>query len=139
MSGYTISIPDTVYEKARLVAQLTSRQVDDVIRSRLEDAFDEPFLGLPADEQSELKAMAFLSDDALFTMMREQMPRAKQDRMSLLMDKNTHGTITEEESTELAVLVEDGQRLTLRKATAMDILMDRGYELSLDDMKPANE
>ena len=123
MSSYTISIPDALYEKAQLV----------------EGAFDEPFAGLPDNEQSELKAMTFLSDDALFTMMREQMPRAKQDRMSVLMDKNTHGTITEEESKELAALVEDGQRLILRKATAMDILMDRGYELSLDDMKPANE
>ena len=39
----------------------------------------------------------------------------------------------------LVTLVEDGQRLTLRKATAMNILMDRGYKLTLDDMKPVDE
>lgn len=139
MSSYTISIPDKLYQKAQLVAQQTSQPVDEVIRTRLEGAFDEPFLGLPDEEQSELKAMAYLSDDALFSMMREQMQRTKQARMSTLMDKNTHGTITDEEYQELAALVEDGQRLTLRKATAMDILMDRGVELGLDDMKPADE
>lgn len=51
------------------------------------------------------------------------------------MDKNNQGTINDQEYVELASLVEDGQRLTLRKATAMNILMDRGYKLTLDDMK----
>jgi hypothetical protein len=36
----------------------------------------------------------------------------------------------------LVTLVEDGQRLTLRKATAMKYLMDRGYKVTLDDLKP---
>jgi hypothetical protein len=139
MNDYTISIPNTLYEKARLVAQLTSRQVDDVIRARLEGAFDEPLFDLPDDEKAELKAMVYLSDDALFSMMREQMQRTKQEQLSILMDKNTRGTITEEEHKKLTVLVEEGERRTLRKATAMNILMDRGYKLKLDDMKPADE
>ena len=139
MSDYTISIPDTLYEKAQRVAQQTSQQVEDVIRARLEGALDEPLFDLPEDEQSELKAMIYLSDDALFNMMREQMQPAKQERASILMDKNTNGTISDEEYKQLAALVEDGQRLTLRKATAMNILLDRGYKLQLDDMKPLNE
>ena len=56
--------------------------------------------------------------------------------MTVLMDKNSRGTISDDEYTELAALVEDGQRLTLRKAMAMNILLDRGYKLTLDDMKP---
>ena len=139
MSDYTISIPDTLYEKAQRVAQQTSQQVEDVIRARLEGALDEPLFDLPEDEQSELKAMIYLSDDALFNMMREQMQPAKQERASILMDKNTNGTISDEEYKQLAALVEDGQRLTLRKATAMNILLDRGYKLQLDDMKSLNE
>ncbi|MDX2162202.1 MAG: hypothetical protein SF162_12825 [bacterium] len=51
-----------------------------------------------------------MSDSALFTMMREQMPRAKQDRMSVLMDKNAQGTISEAEVQELAALVDDDRR-----------------------------
>ena len=42
MSDYLISIPDTLYEKARRVAEQTAQQVDDVIRERLADAFSEP-------------------------------------------------------------------------------------------------
>lgn len=72
-------------------------------------------------------------------MMREQMQQTKQARMSGLMGKNNQGTISDEEHAELVILVEDGQRLTLRKATAMNILMDRAYKLTLDDMKPVDE
>ncbi|MEQ9027422.1 MAG: hypothetical protein RLP44_01805 [Aggregatilineales bacterium] len=139
MSDYTISIPDSLYQKAQEIAKQKSRNVDDVIRERLEGAFGEVLIDIPLDEQAELKAMSYLSDDALFSMMREQMPQAKQVRMSALMDKNNHGTITDKEYAELTTLVEDGQRLTLRKATAINILMDRGYKLTLDDMKPVDD
>lgn len=139
MSDYTISIPDRLYQKAKEVARQKSLSVDEVIRVGLEGVFVESMLDIPLDEQAELKAMTYLSDDALFNMMREQMQQAKQVRMSALMDKNSQGTITDEEYAELAELVEDGQRLTLRKATAMNILMDRGYKVTLDDLKPVNE
>jgi hypothetical protein len=71
--------------------------------------------------------------------MSEQMQQAHQQMLSILMDKNSRGTISVEEFKKLAELVEDGQRLTLRKAEAMGLLMDRGYKISLDDMKPINE
>ena len=32
-----------------------------------------------------------------------------------------------------------GQRLTLRKAQAMKLLLDRGYAVSLDTLKPTDE
>ena len=139
MSDYTISIPDSLYQKAQEVAKQKSLSVDEVIRVGLEGVFVESMLDIPLDEQAELKAMTYLSDDALFSMMREQMQQTKQTRMSVLMDKNNRGTISDEEHAELVTLVEDGQRLTLRKATAMNILMDRGYKLTLDDMKPVDE
>lgn len=139
MSDYTISIPSALYEKAQRVARQTAKEVDELIRTRLEGALDEPSFALPEDERDELKAMAYLSDDALFNLMREQMQRPKQERLSALMDKNARGTISSDEYTELATLVEDGQRLTLRKARAMSLLMDRGYTLGLDDMKAVDE
>lgn len=139
MSDYTISIPDKLYEKAQRLAQQTARQVDEVIRTRLEGALEESVFDLPADERDELKVLTYLSDDALFNMMREQMQPAKQVNMSNLMEKNSSGTITAEEYLELAALVEDGQRLILRKASAMNLLLDRGYSVRLDDMKAVDE
>lgn len=139
MSDYLISIPDALYEKARRVAEQTAQPIDAVIRERLADAFDEPLAELPADEVAELRALAYLSDDTLWTIAREQMATAKQERMSTLMDKNSLGTITDEEYQELSALVEGGQRLMLRKAEAMKLLLDRGYQVGLEDLKPVNE
>ncbi len=139
MSGYTISIPDTIYKQAQLVAQLTSRQVDDVIRARLEGAFKEPLIELPADEEAELQALTYLSDDALWTIAREQMQPHLQKRISELLQKGQAGTISDAESTELTEMVERGDKLTLRKSQAMRFLAERGYSITLDDLKPVDE
>ena len=128
MSDYVISIPEALYDKARRLAEAQSENIDDLIRIRLENALDNPRMALVQDERDELKALAFLSDDALWTIAREQMPESKQLLMQSLMDKNNAGTITDEEHQQLGHLVEQGQRLTLRKAEAMKLLLGRGYK-----------
>ena len=139
MSGYTVSIPEKLYRKAQRLAERTAQPVDDVIRDRLAGALDQFLIDLPADELAELKALSYLSDDTLWTIAREQMQAAKQERQSALMEKNSRGTITEDERTELEALVEGGQRLTLRKAEAIRLLMDRGHAVNLEDLNPAGE
>jgi hypothetical protein len=139
MSEYTISIPGSLYEKAQRLAQQTSQSVDNIICTRLEGALDQPMLDLPSDERAELQAMSYLSTDALWTIAREQMQPDLQHAMAQLMDKNSQGTITEDEFRDLSALVERGQRLTLRKAQAMKLLLDRGYSVSLDVLKPIDE
>jgi hypothetical protein len=139
MSKYTIAIPNSLYEKAQRLAKQTSQSVDDLICMRLEGALDQPMLDLPSDERAELQAMAYLSTDALWTIAREQMPPDVQHAMSQLMEKNSQGTITAEEFRDLSALVERGQRLTLRKAQAVKLLLDRGYAVGLEALKPTDE
>ena len=139
MSKYTISIPNSLYEKAQRLAKQTSQSVDEIICTRLEGALDQPMLDLPSDERAELQAMSYLSTDALWTIAREQMQPDLQHSMSQLMEKNSQGTITAEEFRDLSALVERGQRLTLRKSQAMKLLLDRGYAVSLDALKPTDE
>lgn len=134
MSDYVVSIPERLYEQARQLALQTHQTVDDLIRDRLAGAFNQPLIDIPTEERLELRALAYLSDDALWTVGREQMQPAKQDRLSHLMEKNSQGTITSEAYETLATLVEDGQRLTLRKAQAMSLLMDRGHQARLSDL-----
>ena len=139
MSKNTIAIPHALYEKAQRLAKQTARSVDEIICTRLEDALDQPLIEIPSDERAELHAMAYLSADALWTIAREQMPPDIQQSMSQLMEKNSQGTITAEEFRALSALVERGQRLALRKAQAMKLLVDRGYAVSLDALKPIDE
>jgi hypothetical protein len=138
MSKYIIAIPRLLYEKAQRLAQHTAQSVDELICTRLAGALDQPVLDLPSDERAELQAMSYLSTDALWTIAREQMPPDVQHTMAQLMDKNSQGTITAEEFRDLSALVERGQRLTLRKAQAMKLLLDRGYMVSLDALQPTD-
>jgi hypothetical protein len=62
------------------------------------------------------------------------MSEERQERMQVLMDKNTSGDITPEEHDELTQLVERSQQLTLRKSEAVALLTKRGYSVSKRDL-----
>lgn len=139
MVEHLISIPDDLYQRARQVAEQTSRPVEEVIRARLQVAFEESAAELPAGEREELKALAHLFDDTLWTIAREQLQPALQDRLSALLARNSQGTITPDERDELAELVDRGDRLTLRKSQALRYLSERGHTIRLEDLQAPHE
>jgi hypothetical protein len=127
MSDYTLTIPEDVYARARQIAEEIAQPVDQVMIDHLR-MMAAPLPALAPEEEAELDALKSLSDDALWTMAREQMPEDLQARMQELMDKNSLGSITPEEYGELEGLVERGQRLMLRKSEAAALLTQRGYK-----------
>jgi hypothetical protein len=139
MNNHVVYIPDKLYAQAERLAQETSQTVNELIIARLEGAFAEPSLKILPDERAELLAMSYLSVDTLWTIAREQMPVSLQERTSLLLTKNQAGTISEAESTELAELVERGDKLILRKSQAMRYLAERGQAITLDKLNLTDE
>jgi hypothetical protein len=137
-SPITINVPPHLYERARQLAEETARPVEDVLLERLESALAAPPL-LPPDEQAELDALTHLSDDALWTIAREQMPSARNEQMQTLMDRNNMGQISDDEYRELQELVEQGHRLMLRKAQAALLLKERGYDVPPESLQTAGE
>lgn len=131
-----LSIPDDVSDRARRIAEETAQPVEQVLLKYLDTL---PESTLPPDEQAELEALRFLSDDALWTIAREQMPDAAQSRAHALMDNNSRGTISDDEYVELEKLVQRGDRLMLRKAEAALLLKSRGYTFTQQDFKPLDE
>jgi hypothetical protein len=75
----------------------------------------------------------------LCTMAREQMPGDRQARLQALMDANSQGTLDNAQGSELATLVAQGQRLSLRKAQAAALLTERGYPVTLEAIAAAKE
>jgi hypothetical protein len=125
-----LTVPEDISAVAREIAETTARPVEKVLLDQLKT------LALPLDVQDELDALQHLSDDTLWTIAREQMPEEIQARAHELMDKNSRGTISDEEHAELEKLVERGDRLMLRKAEAAVLLKKRGYPFSQQDFKP---
>lgn len=135
MSGHpvTVHLPDAMYDPLQEVAQSRNESIEQVVINQLRSVVSVSLPDLPADEESELIAFKFLSDDTLRSIAREQMPAREQERMQHLMDGNTEGTLTAAERQELEQMVERGQRLMLRKAWAAGMLMERGHPITGDD------
>ncbi len=131
-------LPEDIAARARQIAETTSQPVEQVLIDYLK-TLSAPLPELPPAEQAELDALHQLSDDALWTIAREQMPTEVQARAHELMDKQSFGTVPDEEQAELERLVERGDRLMLRKAEAAAILRNRGYPFTQKDFKPVHE
>ena len=137
MSHYTLTVPEEVYSRACRIAEETAQPVEQVLLAP--QNLPEPLPVLPPDEQEELDALQHLSDDALWTIAREPMPEDVQERLQVLMDKHSLGTIRDEEYQKLEGYVARGNRLMVRKAEAAGILMERGHAFTQKDFKPKHE
>lgn len=125
MSDFTLIVPEKVVSAARRLAEENHQQIEDVLLQRLDT-----LATLPTDIANELDALRYLSEDALWTIAREQMPMEVSERAAELMEK---AGLSAEEQLEADQLVVRSDRLMLRKATAASILADRGYEMSQGD------
>ena len=130
----TLTMPDQIYDPIVEIAEAQSVTVEEVVIAQLRSAQSVTLPTLPPDEESELVAFKFLSDDTLRAIAREQMPKRDQGRMQSLMTRNNFGDISPEEHKELTTLVERGQRLTLRKAWSAAVLIERGHSITADDL-----
>jgi hypothetical protein len=90
-------------------------------------------------EQRELEALTFLSDDAWWTIAREQMPEDRQVRLHTLMNAHSQGTLDDAQRSELEALVVQGQRLNVRKTRAAALLTERGYPGTRAALSSADE
>jgi hypothetical protein len=134
----TLTLPEDISARVRQIAETTSQPVEQIVLDHLK-SLSIQLPALPPDDQAELDALHHLSDDALWTIAREQVPENVQARAHTLMDKNSHGTITDAEATELEKLVQRADRVMLRKAEAAAILKKRGFDFSQKDFRPQDE
>jgi len=136
MSDYsvTLTLSETLYAQAQRLAAESELPIETILQQQLEATNLSDLAGLPLDEQAELSALRYLSDEALWTIAREQMPDTVKSRQQILMDANNQGSISDDEYSQLAQLVERGNRLMLRKAEAAALLTRRGYTVTRDQM-----
>lgn len=121
-----ITISEELATRLRQVAAQQQLSVEALLADRLIVALDDELDSLPTHEQAELRALHYLSNDALRAIAAEQMAPANQLLLAQLMERNSQGLLAQVEQEMLAELVERGDQLTLRKAEAAAILVQRG-------------
>jgi hypothetical protein len=133
-----LTLPEDISDRAREIAESKAQSVEQILLDHLQ-TLSISLPTLPPDIETELEALRNLSDDALWTIAREQMPDDVQTRAHELMDKNARAILGADESAELEHLVERADRLMLRKAEAASLLKARGYSFTQKDFKPPHE
>ena len=116
----TITLPDEVYHRVERLAQLTSRNIADVVTDAIQ-------LSIPAVSlQNELiESVSALSDEQVMALTQLQMEPEQDQRLSDLLDRQQEGIITEAEQIELSSLMQIYQEGLLRKATALKEAVQR--------------
>lgn len=130
-----LNLPDDISERAKRIAQDTAQPLEAVLINHLR-SLPSPLPQLEPEEQAEINALKHLSDDALWTIAREQLPENIETRAHQLMDKTI---LNDEESDELDAYVKRADRLMLRKAEAAYLLTSRGYSFTQQDYQPIHD
>ncbi len=121
----TLSIPESIYQRARQAAEVLQRPLEDVIVDTLATTL--PTLDdVPAEVAPELAAMAHLSDEALQGLANNAMAEERQELLDHLLDEQGRGELDEAGQRELAALMAEYGRAMLRRAKAVALLIARG-------------
>lgn len=123
----SVTLPEDVYRRAERLATLTSRNVADVLADTI-------VLSLTplAEEQEPVRSISELSDEEVLALMELQMEPAQDQRLSVLLDKQQAGELTEADRSELLALMQVYQEGLLRKAQALREAVQRGLREPLE-------
>ncbi len=123
----TVTLPETLYERVRETATAASLSFDEVLAKSIA-------LSLPALERelspnlrSELAALALLSDTELQGIADSVLDETGQVRLEDLAELQKQRPLSAVEQSTLAQLMEEAQRIMLRKAEAYRLLARRGH------------
>jgi hypothetical protein len=123
----TLELPERTYRRAQRLAQLTQRDVTDVLADALDlslPPFDAPIRGRPQVSQ--------LSDEAVLALAESVMESSADKRLSLLQDRQQAEELTETERAELAQLMQVYQEGLILKAEGLAEAVRRGLRPPLE-------
>jgi len=115
----TLTLSDTVLDRAAGLAGLLARSVEEVLTKTLE-------ITLPDVGSGTLPSVANLSDNEVLALAQLQMENKQSARFSDLLDKQQAGILTAPERSELSSLFQTYQRLWLRQSEALAEAVRRG-------------
>ncbi len=125
----TLHLSDPVYRYLQQVAAITKRPLEQVVRQSVEGNLPPSVENAPQELQDELLAMQSLSPTQLTSIANSQLPQSQQERYLSLLEQNSAGGISTEDSAEMEALRLAADRLMVRKGYALAVLRWRGHSI----------
>lgn len=117
----TLSLPDETFQRAEYLAQLTGRDIADVLAETIQLSLDPLGAGYTAGQP-----IAKMTDAEVLLVADSRMDGDQDERMSTLLARQQAGTLTNAERDDLTTLSHIYQDGTLRKARALHEARARG-------------
>ncbi|MBW4666759.1 MAG: hypothetical protein KME60_04790 [Cyanomargarita calcarea GSE-NOS-MK-12-04C] len=128
----TLNLPDEIYKKAEHFAQLTNRNVADVLTQVIALSLSPIASQYTSAESFYNTSVASLSDEEVIALTESQMEPEHDQRLSELLYNQQAGTLINAEHSELVSLMQVYQEKLLLKATALREAVERGLREPLD-------
>ena len=128
----TLTLPDEVYKKAEHFAQLTSRDVADVLTQAIALSLSPINSQSAPTDSREIPSVASVSDEEVIALTELQMEPDQDQRLSELLYNQQAGTLTDAEHPQLWALMQVYQEKLLLKAQALREAVQRGLREPLD-------
>ena len=114
----TLELPETLAQRAKEIAALTNRRIEDVLVEWIDRASTE----LPVES---------LPDDWVLALCDMQMEPEQQAALSNLLDHNREGQLDNEEVSQLHELMQVYRSGLVCKAQALKVAVERGWRSAL--------
>lgn len=119
MMQVTVNLPEETYRRAKRLAQLTRRDVADVLADTL-------FLSLPALAEGKTPVVQDMTDAQVIVLTELQLSAVEDERLSELLDKQQAGELADDERPDLNRLMQIYQEGLLLKSEALAEAVSRG-------------
>ena len=124
-----IDLPVATFQKLRRIAEASHRSVEDVLVTTIDAALP-PLAGVSAEVADDLAALSLSSDAALWTLVETPPSKTHQERLHQLTADARLRHLTDSETAEIDHLIELSDQAILRRAKAMALLTQRGFDVS---------
>lgn len=124
----TVELSESVYRHLSELAAETKQPMESLIRQSVEGNLP-PLPTATGDQRNQLLAMQSLTVEELHAVAHQQLPQAVQKRHTVLLEKNSRGSLNLDEGEELEKLRIEADTLMLRKAYAWALLRWRGVPI----------
>lgn len=115
----TVDLPEETYRRARRLAQLTHREIAEVLSDTLT-------LSLPSLAEGKAPSIQDMTDAHILTLTLLQLSEEEDERLSELLDRQQAEVLTDQERSELNRLMQVYQEGLLLKSEALAEAVARG-------------
>lgn len=123
-----VRLPESLFQRLQHIADITHRSVEDVLMTTVNAALPAT-PDIPVELANDLAAMALFSDESLKAAAQSFLSASQQKRLTQLTHAGGKRNLTKAEKGELQSLLDLYDHAVLRRAKALAILAQRGYDI----------